>query len=114
MKPSGGNAGTIAMVISAVAVSVSAAAAVLSIAGGDMVLTSISVISLVAFVLCLIYANALRIKIDGMKKAEEEVRCLRLKKPGIENAHDEIYPKTGSPGGTYEEDIVPKGKMPKG
>ncbi|MDR1954630.1 MAG: hypothetical protein LBP82_01590 [Candidatus Methanoplasma sp.] len=120
MRPPSEKIWIILMAVTATAAGVSAAAAAVSAVDGDMIQLLFSVISTVLFVLCLISANMIRVKISRMDRAEEEVSCLRLKKPGIEKRYEEeIVPKTPYGGSQSindrdcDEEIVPKGKMPK-
>jgi FtsH-binding integral membrane protein len=87
-------------VASAVAAGISAVVMVSSYTDGDTGITMISAIALAALAACSITAWSLMSKVSSLEKAmeEEEVICLRLKRPGIE---------------MREEEIVPKGKMPK-
>ncbi|MCL1979108.1 MAG: hypothetical protein FWG60_02995 [Methanomassiliicoccaceae archaeon] len=82
----------------AVAAGISAVMAVFSVIGGNMILAVISGISMVLLAASSFLAWTIRSKISEMEQADEEVRCLKLKTPGIERR---------------EEEIVPKGKMPK-
>ena len=83
---------------SAVAAAISAVEAILSIDNGDLILAVISMASLTLFAICAITAWNIRSRLSTEEKADEEVKCLRLKKPGIERR---------------SEEIVPKGKMPR-
>jgi len=87
----------IAAAVSAAAAALSAAVAVLSVSGGNTVLTAISAASAGLFAACAATAWIIHIKISKAEDVREEINCLRLKKAGIERRCDEI---------------VPKGKMP--
>jgi 4-amino-4-deoxy-L-arabinose transferase-like glycosyltransferase len=89
----------IVLVISAVAAAASAAMAVLSSDNGNTIHLILSVAAVVIFIACAVMAWEIRSKLAELNKPKEDIECLRLKKPGIEPRQ--------------EEDIVPKGKMPK-
>jgi len=84
-----------------------AAAAVLSmimtvlfVIDNDTTGAVISGASFVLFTVCSILARRIWSRASDIGKTEEEISCLRLKRPGFEDTRD--------------EEIVPKGKMPKG
>ena len=84
--------------IFAAAAVLSALMAVLSISNKDTIGTIISGAALILFIACSVLAWNIRSRISEINRPDENVECLRLKRPGIER--------------TYEEEIVPKGKMP--
>lgn len=84
-------------IASVIAAAISAAAVALSISSGSTIHTVISAVSLVLFIACAAEAWIIRSKILKTETIEE-ITCMRLKKAGIEK---------------YDEEIVPKGKMPQ-
>jgi uncharacterized membrane protein YqjE len=90
----------IATFIFAAAAAVAAAELVLAVADGKNLLAAICVIALAIFAACIPAAWTLRSKMSEVNKAEDEINCLRLKRPGLERGQ--------------EAEIVPKGKIPKG
>jgi len=83
---------------SAVVAAVSAAAVIISAADGNLISAAISAATLILFAACAITAWTIRSRISVAEAADDEVKCLTLKRAGAE------------PQG---ETIVPKGKMPK-
>ena len=83
---------------SATAAAISVVEIALSIDSGNTILAVISAASLALFAVCAVTALTIRSRLLKAEKADEEVKCLRLKKPGIE---------------VRSEEIVPKGKMPR-
>lgn len=90
---------TAVLIISILAACISAAAVLLSVIDGEMLQVALSAISAILFVSSAILAAKIRSKVISAEEPDDEVECLRLKKPGIERSDDER--------------IVPKGKMPK-
>lgn len=87
------------MAISIAAALISAVATIFAVRGDDTLHTILLLAAMVLFVACAIFARMLGSKMDKMQEGDDEVKCMRMKKPGIEKAD--------------EEEIVPKGKMPK-
>ena len=85
-------------IISAAVAVISAVIMVLSAFGGSTINAIISAASFILFAACAAEALVIRSKISKIENADEEVRCMRLKKAGVERCDNEI---------------VPKGKMPQ-
>ena len=98
MRPPSVETWTAVAIAAATAAGISAAMAGFSLMGGNTILAIVSGISLIILAMCSFSAWTVRSRISLMKEPEEEVRCLKLKRPGIERRGEEI---------------VPKGKMPK-
>jgi len=84
---------------SVIVAATSAVTATISVIGGNMMLAVISLASLALFAACAVTAWTIRSRLSEIADTEEEVKCLKLKKAGYEGS---------------SEEIVPKGKMPKG
>ncbi len=93
------NTWLIAVAACCAAAAISAAAAFLSYTDGKMIDTAVAAVGCAMFIGCAVAGWIIRSKISEMNKVEEEVSCLKLKKPGIDTARS--------------EEIVPKGKMPR-
>lgn len=94
----------IVMVASAIVAVISAAELILSVMNGNVILAALSGAALVVFAACAVMAWMIWSKIDTMNRT---VYCLRLKKPGLDIVYNE------EDGYDREDEIVPKGKMPK-
>ncbi|MDR1403972.1 MAG: hypothetical protein LBJ20_00150 [Candidatus Methanoplasma sp.] len=84
---------------SAAAACISGAVFVLSAAGGETVRAALSLSALILFAACAFLAMNTGPKLEAAGRADTEVRCLRLKRPGIEKREDEIKPKAKMPKG---------------
>ncbi|MCL2031670.1 MAG: hypothetical protein FWG96_00090 [Methanomassiliicoccaceae archaeon] len=110
--------GTVLIILLAAGAAVSAAVAAVSIAEGNTARTAVSLLSFIILAACAVSAWLFRARLSALNKVEKEIKCLRLKKPGIDKTYeDEILPKPHDggqdmAGKRYEEEIVPKGKMP--
>jgi len=89
----------IVAVVSGIAAGVSAVFMAISAVEGKTIDMILSVAALILFIACLIVALTAMSKLSRLNKTVVEIRYLKLKKPGIERV--------------YEDEIVPKGKMPK-
>ncbi|MCL1811397.1 MAG: hypothetical protein FWG41_04175 [Methanomassiliicoccaceae archaeon] len=98
MRPLSERGWLIIAAVSAAAALISAAVMAFSISEGDTGLTAVSGTAFAALALCSVLAWTIRKKVSGIGSTPEEVSCMRLKRPGIERP---------------EEEIVPKGKVPK-
>ena len=97
MRARSGETWPIVMAVTAAAAAISAAVFTLSVIDGNMILAAISVASMILFTACAATARTIRSRTSEMESTGEEVKCLKLKKAGIEGR---------------SEEIVPKGKMP--
>jgi len=97
MRIPSGRIWLIVVAASAAAMALSAVAVALSVSSGNAALAVISALSLGLFTACVVAAWIIMIKTSKAEAIEEEVKCLKLKKAGIER---------------HCEEIVPKGKMP--
>jgi len=73
--------------------------AVLSFANDELILMAMSIASAAIFIACFVTALKIRARIKEINAPPTHIECMQLKKPGIERDN--------------EEEIVPKGKMPK-
>ncbi|MCL2147815.1 MAG: hypothetical protein FWH47_00525 [Methanomassiliicoccaceae archaeon] len=108
-----------AAAVFAVGAAACAAMAYMSAADGNAARAAVSAVSLAVLAACAASALLFRARLSALNGVREDVKCLRLKRPGLERAHeDEITPKPpqgggrGADGEWHEEGIVPKGKMP--
>ena len=93
----------IVIAASATAAVISAAELVMAIGNGNMIIIVLAGAGLAVFAACAVLAWMIWSKIDAMNRT---IYCLRLKKPGLDIVYNEEDDYE------YEDEIVPKGKMP--
>ena len=83
----------------AVAACVSVAVFILSVIDGRVMQATLSLFAAVLFSACVFMALSIGSRLEAADGMVTEVRCLRLKRPGIEKHGEEIRPKAKMPKG---------------
>lgn len=96
----------VVMNVSVIAAGASVISAIYSVDNTTNLMLSLA--SVLMFALCAVLAFITYTKMKSMDEEQDEVNCLKLKRPGVEVADQEIALK-----GKMPEGKMPKGKMPK-
>jgi len=99
MRPPSGSVWRIAAAAFAAAACIFAVLLLLSVTGGNMLWAGLSGALVILSVAFSVSAWTMGSRAAKLEEIYGRIRCMRLKKPGIERTHS--------------DEIVPKGKMPK-